>query len=103
MRCRAARCHGLRALTTLLAPRPARRQQLRGFEVVRKIKLVAEVSSRPARERAWGCIHTIARACGGAQDFSVENGLLTPTFKLKRHQARVAFQVGPCGAAEVLG
>jgi len=44
----------------------AQDEQLRGFEVVKDIHLVAE-------------------------DFTVENGLLTPTFKLKRHECAKRF------------
>jgi len=42
------------------------KMELRGFEFVKKIHLTAE-------------------------DFSVTNGLLTPTFKLKRHEAKKKF------------
>jgi len=45
----------------------AHQEQLRGFEVVKKIVLTAE-------------------------DFTVENGLLTPSFKLKRHGVQKKYQ-----------
>jgi long-chain acyl-CoA synthetase len=45
----------------------ASKEKLRGFEVVRRIALCAE-------------------------DFTVENDLITPSFKLKRHTAKIRFQ-----------
>ena len=47
--------------------RVAKREQLRGFERVERILLIAE-------------------------EFTQENGLLTPSMKLKRHQAKLHFQ-----------
>lgn len=47
--------------------RTGTQEQLKGFEMIKRIKVISE-------------------------DFSVENGLLTPSLKLKRHSARVKFQ-----------
>lgn len=44
-----------------------KKEGLKGFEEVKKIRLVAE-------------------------EFTVENGLLTPSFKVKRHQAKLKFK-----------